>query len=610
MFSVVNSALAALSTGDQEAQMLERKVGDDPRTSLLEGKGWRDEGLKRKDIALQLLGQRLLVMATSALEENVELAKFAEEGLALANLAGDQQAICEFLSAKATALASAGKHEQAFPLLDEAVEIAKKASLERTKIGIDLTRAYVLTLVGKDAEALELISKAHQSYVDIGDAEGARNTLSTIGNSYRREGASRADLQRALGYLQQSIFPDSEKTRRHDLSTSYYNMALIYEELKDLSNAKLLLEKSRALSTALNDPIGIAFCNTRLGNIAAERGAWDEALNQANSALPEIRRAGDSTMIFNIQRLRAKALAHLSRRKESLEALREADSLRGDVAWKDAVYLRSSAEVYAALGEYEKAYSIHLQYQKAEAASLVLTREKDAITAQAVFELKQKESENEMLRIREKESDARRLVLILTVVLLLITLGGLALFLHRQNQQNQRYITLALRDDLTGLPNRRSILNFAHTQIRAVLGDKHSQTDDKHPLCLALIDIDHFKTINDNYGHAVGDAVLTAFASTCQKQLRAEDRIGRYGGEEFLLILPNFSLQQMSTFFDALRDEVRKIRSPELPAEHVLAFSMGVAETDDAADVDSLIKRADDALYKAKASGRDRFEIG
>jgi diguanylate cyclase (GGDEF)-like protein len=186
---------------------------------------------------------------------------------------------------------------------------------------------------------------------------------------------------------------------------------------------------------------------------------------------------------------------------------------------------------------------------------------------------------------------------------LLLTLGGLGYFLYRQNQENRRYSTLALRDDLTGLPNRRSILRFAHAQLK--LGHENKQA-----LCLALIDIDHFKSINDNYGHAIGDAVLTAFANACKQTLRADDRIGRYGGEEFLLILPNFFLPDIPVLFEQLRSAVQQIKVAGLPHTHVLAFSMGVVETDSQTGVDALIKRADDALYKAKDDGRNRFEIG
>jgi diguanylate cyclase (GGDEF)-like protein len=160
-----------------------------------------------------------------------------------------------------------------------------------------------------------------------------------------------------------------------------------------------------------------------------------------------------------------------------------------------------------------------------------------------------------------------------------------------------------MRDDLTGLPNRRSILEFARAQLRVCRVDGSR-------MCLALIDIDHFKSINDRSGHAVGDAVLSAFAEICAQQLRSNDRLGRYGGEEFLLIMPGSDLNQVPLVFARLRDAVQLIDVSGLDPKS-LTFSMGAVEvTGPAEDLDQLIKRADDALYRAKQGGRDRYELG
>jgi diguanylate cyclase (GGDEF)-like protein len=130
-------------------------------------------------------------------------------------------------------------------------------------------------------------------------------------------------------------------------------------------------------------------------------------------------------------------------------------------------------------------------------------------------------------------------------------------------------------------------------------------------MCLALIDIDHFKTINDVCGHAVGDAVLAAFAGVCAQQLRSNDRLGRYGGEEFLLIMPGSDITQMPQVFSRLRSAIQRIDVPGLLPGHAPTFSMGAVEvTGPADDLDKLIKNADDALYRAKQGGRDRYELG
>ena len=597
---------AALSARDLDTQTLERRVADDPRAAVRESDLWQAQGVKSGDKAQQLRALRLMVMANAQLEESVTLAKVAAQGLALARELRDAQAECEFLSARAVALSSAGKYLDAQPVYDEAIIVAEKAGLSRAATNVMVSKAFVYGLLGRDTDSLDLLFKAHQRFIEIGDELSARTTMSAIGNAYTHDRASREDLLKALSYHQQSITPDAEKHSRHELSTIYFNMGVVYQRLKDLPKATLYVQKSITLFRTLNDPIGVAFGSYRLGVLAGETGKWDEALGHLDDALPNLTKAGDATMIFNTQRARAKAFAHLDRRRDSLDALAKADAIRSRIesSWMEVTYLSGAAEVYARLGDFEKAYRSQLLLREAEQRSVTEAREKDAAEVQTLFEVKQKEAENALLRARELESEARRVALALAVVLLLFVLGGLGLFLYRQSQQNRRFANLAMRDDLTGLPNRRSILEFARAQLRV------SRMDNIR-MCLALIDIDHFKTINDECGHAVGDAVLSAFAEVCSHQLRSIDRLGRYGGEEFLLIMPGSDLSQVPQMFTRLRNAIQQIDVPGLLPGRTLTFSMGAVEaTGPVDDLDKLMKRADDALYRAKLGGRDRYELG
>jgi diguanylate cyclase (GGDEF)-like protein len=181
--------------------------------------------------------------------------------------------------------------------------------------------------------------------------------------------------------------------------------------------------------------------------------------------------------------------------------------------------------------------------------------------------------------------------------------AALVLYVLRQARQNRRFAALAMRDDLTGLPNRRSILEYARTKFRG-----RRAGDDG--FVLALIDIDHFKSINDQLGHSVGDEVLKAFARAGQKALRGEDRIGRFGGEEFVLVLPNLDIEATPAVFERLRGSVHHVQAPGWPEDRPLTFSMGATSVRDAdPDLDWIIKRADEALYRAKNNGRDRLEL-
>ena len=158
---------------------------------------------------------------------------------------------------------------------------------------------------------------------------------------------------------------------------------------------------------------------------------------------------------------------------------------------------------------------------------------------------------------------------------------------------------LASRDALTGLYNRR------HMQDRLIDSAKRHERYGER-FTIVLVDLDHFKRINDVHGHRVGDEALMAFASAAILALRESDTVGRWGGEEFLFILPNTSPTKALVALDRLRAALQHCSiSSRVPGLRV-AFSAGVAQHDLAAPVHRTLERADHALYQAKTAGRNR----
>jgi diguanylate cyclase len=159
--------------------------------------------------------------------------------------------------------------------------------------------------------------------------------------------------------------------------------------------------------------------------------------------------------------------------------------------------------------------------------------------------------------------------------------------------------TLASRDALTGLYNRR------HMQDRLVDSAKRHERYGER-FTVVLVDLDHFKRINDVHGHRVGDEALMTFASAAMLALRESDTVGRWGGEEFLFILPNTSPAKALVALDRLRAALQHCGiSSRVPGLRV-AFSAGIAQHDLAAPVHRTLERADHALYQAKTAGRNR----
>ena len=161
---------------------------------------------------------------------------------------------------------------------------------------------------------------------------------------------------------------------------------------------------------------------------------------------------------------------------------------------------------------------------------------------------------------------------------------------------------LASIDDLTGLATRRSFLD----QLDAMAATARRI---KQPLTLAMIDIDHFKPINDRFGHAVGDAVLMAIGGACRSAVRTDDVIGRLGGEEFAMLMPLTDQDAAYRIVDRLREAVAAIAIPTVDGRSVsVTISVGMAIFSDQ-QIDRLLLDADRALYLAKERGRNRIVL-
>jgi diguanylate cyclase (GGDEF)-like protein len=161
---------------------------------------------------------------------------------------------------------------------------------------------------------------------------------------------------------------------------------------------------------------------------------------------------------------------------------------------------------------------------------------------------------------------------------------------------------LSLTDELTGLPNRRALMQRLDQEL-----SRHQRSS--QPLALVLLDIDHFKDINDQHGHYVGDMILRHYAESMFRELRQHDLLARYGGEEFALLLPETRLDEARNVADKL---ARRLRHEPLEAGDVClplpTFSAGITGLRANETALSLINRADQALYRAKRQGRNCIE--
>jgi diguanylate cyclase (GGDEF)-like protein len=160
---------------------------------------------------------------------------------------------------------------------------------------------------------------------------------------------------------------------------------------------------------------------------------------------------------------------------------------------------------------------------------------------------------------------------------------------------------MAIHDDLTGFYNRHHLMELIETE-----SNRSVRTGSV--FSLAMIDLDKFKNVNDTFGHQAGDNVLIAFSAIIRSVLRKSDFCGRYGGEEFLIVLTQTDLQEAKVFAERLRTCVEESFFPELGRKSRLTVSIGLAVHKANEGVEKTISRADEALYRAKKGGRNRVE--
>ena len=181
-----------------------------------------------------------------------------------------------------------------------------------------------------------------------------------------------------------------------------------------------------------------------------------------------------------------------------------------------------------------------------------------------------------------------------------LTVGTLAFLLAHRDEAERELQKLATTDGLTGTMNRRRWMESAAVHVR--LAERHVQ-----PVTVMMLDIDHFKRLNDTRGHAAGDGALVRFARALQAAVRQPDLVGRYGGEEFCVLLPQSDAVAARAIDQRLREALVRDVAPALGFP--ITYTAGVAEWRPGATLEALLATADAALYRGKAAGRDRLEV-
>jgi diguanylate cyclase (GGDEF)-like protein len=248
-------------------------------------------------------------------------------------------------------------------------------------------------------------------------------------------------------------------------------------------------------------------------------------------------------------------------------------------------------EKYAAAdkGYLDAVTARQLAYERARSEAVATRAQVDALNRR-----------NQLLLLRQELDSKAVETSRLYIVLLLTMLISIGLWAYRTKRSQVYFRHLARHDAMTGIANRSHFMDGAqHALTEAAKHDSE--------ICVVLCDLDHFKSINDRYGHAIGDFVIAAVVTVCRRELHAGDIVGRLGGEEFGIVLTTCNAEQGRLWSEQLRLAIAAIATREAGMPTSISASLGVAGTTACGyELRDLLTRADAALYQAKRSGRNR----
>ena len=421
------------------------------------------------------------------------------------------------------------------------------------------------------------------------------------------------DYPQALALVDETIAFFREQKAQIRLATALDRRAAILKAAGRLDEALLAATEALRIHEGIGDRVGTGLSQMRMCGVEIERNALKEAGRWCDRA--ELTLSQTSGMDDNDYRtlaaLRGRLYLALGRSKEAVSEFDRAIAPGGaqpadDIA--ELFELRSRA--HAAIGNYSAAFSDQGEFLRRMREQGTLDRIREVAQLRVQFENDQEKQKIVLLEKDKKLAEER--LMSQTRTTQLVAIGGLAglitafflgyaLLSHRRHRAE--LIRLAERDELTGLLNRRAI-------VRKAVEFLTRARESKGTLIIGLVDLDHFKSINDRFGHAVGDQLLQRFAAALRTSLHGREVFGRYGGEEFLVLFPDTTLDQARQASERLRNGLRDQRMRVDEQDVGVTLSLGLASYE-AGDVlfDQIARRADIALYVAKTQGRDRVEI-
>jgi len=515
-------------------------------------------------------------------------------------LSPEEQLYLDYL--KAWRIAYQGDYKKSITLLDQVIARSDNATL-RLRAGF--TAVNILGIATRYEDAFSRLDPLVDQLATVTDKEARLTGLSVASQFYSEAG--QYDL--ALTYADKLLAENP--TGSGACRGRYFVIEALFRSSELRSTDARLREGVDECAKAA-EPIFGNLIRNYAANVDLREGKATDAIRLLQQGYAEVKKTRYPPLISLIDA----SLAHAYWQSGDLTSARTFALGAIDNSIKNE-YTEPLATAYQVLYELDKhdgdmpaALAWHEKYMEADkgylntfsAKALAYQRVKQQVLAKKL-QVDTLAKQNRILQLQqalsEKAVEAGRLWIIL-LVLLLCSIGFIT---YRIKRSQLKFMKLARRDGLTGIFNRQHFVGEAERLLQ------YCRKSDR-VACLVLLDLDHFKQVNDTHGHAVGDRVLRRAVAACQAHLRSTDLFGRLGGEEFGVLLPECGLDQAVARVEEIRLAIASVSLGEDVPNVAVSASFGVATVANSGyELRQLMTDADDALYAAKREGRNRVNL-
>lgn len=531
----------------------------------------------------------------------------ADAGIAVARRAHAEAELGGLYLCRGYIEESAGRKARALADYTAAIEVLTRAGELNDAAQAQVLRGEQYHTQGRYVEALRDMQAAYERYLRTGNTRQQNYALNAIANFYADPRLAQYD--KAIEYYTKLLAVHRAAGSTEEAATAQHNIASTYGWKGDYDKSAANFLAVMETYAATGNADGLAETRAAMAAMLLRANRASEALPLAEQALAYLADKGDADLLARARLTRGAALRQLGRYDQALAEL--------DVAQTYFERESSSRFLERVAGERAETLAAQRRWQEAYAArsrQFSLSRELDAqleheVTARMRVQFDSEHTEHENAALQRENTlrkralaDAERIRMLQNWVILLggLVLSSLLWLAWRLRRRARAMRELALTDELTGLLNRRAILECLQQRL---------QVQDAAAVAVMIFDIDHFKTINDLRGHAVGDEVLRQVAAAVQRTLGADGRLGRIGGEEFLVVVSESAATPAAAIGEHLRATIAALEFEGEAADLRIGISLGGSDAQPGRDrVEDVLKRADLALYRAKEGGRNRME--